>query len=80
MDNRKERKCFVELPWKLYGDDPNWVPPLLADMYNTLDPKKNALLRLGPNRFFVAYQDGEPVGRIGVGIDLRLNAAKKKAL
>jgi len=80
VDNRKEKKSFVDLPWKLYRNDPHWVPPLLADMYNTLDPKKNALLRLGPNRFFVAYLDGEPVGRLGVGIDRRLNAAKKEEL
>lgn len=72
----RDRKAFVTLPWKIYRDDPNWIPPLLIDMYNTLDPKKNALLRLGPNRFFVVYKEGHPVGRIGVGIDRRLNEAK----
>jgi hypothetical protein len=27
---RKQRKHFLMLPWSLYRDDPNWVPPLLA--------------------------------------------------
>ncbi len=78
--SRLDRKRFVELPWQLYREDPNWVPPLLSDMLNTLNPKKNALLRLGPNSFFLAYKDGLPAGRIGVGIDCRLNEAKNQNL
>jgi GNAT superfamily N-acetyltransferase len=80
VSSRLGRKRFVELPWQLYKDDLNWVPPLLSDMYNTLNPKKNALLRLGPNAFFLAYKNGLPAGRIGVGIDCLLNEAKKKDL
>jgi GNAT superfamily N-acetyltransferase len=78
--SRLDRKRFIELPWQLYRKDPNWVPPLLSDMHNTLNPEKNALLRLGPNSFFLAYKDGLPAGRIGVGIDCRLNEAKNQNL
>lgn len=77
---RRDRRLFVELPWRLYRGDPNWVPPLLMDMYNTLNPARNALLRLGPNRFFLAERNGQAVGRLGVGADLRLNKAKNKKL
>jgi GNAT superfamily N-acetyltransferase len=80
VQNRQGRRCFVDLPWNLYKDDPNWIPPLLIDMYNTLDPNKNALLRLGPSAFFIAIKNGRVVGRIGTGIDLRLNKAKKQNL
>ncbi|MBM4235674.1 MAG: N-acetyltransferase [Firmicutes bacterium] len=76
LQTKEERRLFVELPWSLYKDDPNWIPPLLSDMLATLDPQKNALLRLGPSRFFLAYQNQQPVGRIGAGMDLRLNKAK----
>ncbi len=72
----RDRRAFVNLPWRLYRDDPNWVPPLKMDMRNTLSPKHNALLRLGPWCFFLALKDGEVVGRIGCGMDKRLNAAK----
>lgn len=78
--SRLDRKRFVELPWQLYREDPNWVPPLISDMHNTLNPKKNALLRLGPNSFFLAYKNGLLAGRIGVGIDCRLNEAKNQNL
>ncbi|MDW7739854.1 MAG: GNAT family N-acetyltransferase [Bacillota bacterium] len=80
VQNRSDRRCFIELPWMIYQNDPNWIPPLLFDMHNTMNPAKNALLRLGPSRFFLALQDGKPVGRLGVGIDCRLNEAKKENL
>jgi GNAT superfamily N-acetyltransferase len=77
VSSKVDLKNFIELPWQLYKDDPNWVPPLLSDMKNTLNPKINALLGLGPNTFFLAYKNRLPAGRIGVGIDYRLNEAKK---
>ncbi len=76
----KDRRLFVELPWSIYKDNPNWIPPLLSDMYATLNPKKNALLNLGPSKFFLAYQNQHPAGRIGAGMDLRLNDAKGKKM
>ncbi len=80
VQNRQDRRCFVELPWKLYEGDPYWIPPLLSDMHDTLNPAKNALLRLGPSTFMIAYQNNLPVGRIGAGIDSRLNKAKNQDL
>ena len=69
VSSARERRAFVDLPWRLYKDDPNWIPPLRMDMMNTLNPKHNALLRLGPNCFFLARKDGQVVGRIGCGAD-----------
>jgi GNAT superfamily N-acetyltransferase len=71
-----DKRRFIRLPWRLYRDDPNWVPPLLMDMNDTLNPKKNALLALGPYQYFLAYRDGIPAGRIGVGVDNHLNEIK----
>jgi len=73
---RRDKRLFINLPWRLYRGDPNWVPPLKVDMWSTLDPRKNALLRLGPYCYFLAFKDGKPAGRIGVGIDEHLNAVK----
>lgn len=80
VSSARERRAFVDLPWRLYKDDPNWIPPLRMDMMNTLNPKHNALLRLGPNCFFLARKDGQVVGRIGCGVDNLLNKAKGKNL
>lgn len=77
VSSSRQRRAFVNLPWTLYKDDANWIPPLKADMHNTLNPKHNALLTLGPWCFFIAQQDGKTVGRIGCGLDKRLNEAKE---
>lgn len=78
IKSRRQWKAFIELPWKLYKDDPNWVPPLKMDMWNTVNPKKNPLLKLGPYQYFLAVRNGEVVGRIGTGIDEKLNHDKNK--
>ena len=36
-----DRKAFVDLPFRLYAADPNWVPPLKAEVHGLIDPKKN---------------------------------------
>ena len=28
VDTPSDMEEFIELPWKIYGDDPNWVSPL----------------------------------------------------
>lgn len=75
--NAGDRRTFIRLQWTLYKNDPNWVPPLIEDMKNVFNVKKNALLSLGPYQYFLAYSDCQPVGRIGVGMDNHLNEVKK---
>lgn len=55
---------FIRLPWKIYGGDPFWVPPLLADMKRVLDRNRNPFFRHASAELFLALRDGEPVGRI----------------
>ena len=33
--------AFVELAYRLNGDDPHWVAPLRDEVKATIDPKKN---------------------------------------
>lgn len=64
VTTRRERKIFVKLPWKIYKDDPQWVPPLIIDRMNFLDPKKNPYFKHSQVQLFLAYKDGELAGRI----------------
>ena len=41
VESTKDLDRFVKLPFRLYRDDPNWVPPLMADLKNTLTPGRN---------------------------------------
>ncbi|MDZ7724094.1 MAG: N-acetyltransferase [candidate division KSB1 bacterium] len=62
-------KTFVKLPWTLYQDDPCWVPPLISDQLNYLNPKKGPFYEFGDAELFLACKDDVPVGRISAQID-----------
>src|SRR4029079_2475673 len=61
---RKQRKHFLMLPWSLYRDDSNWVPPLLAHQRELLNFKHHPFYDDAAIESFVAYQRDVPVGRI----------------
>ncbi len=64
-----DRKAFVELPYRLYVCNPNWVPPLRTDVYELINPKKNPWFGHGEAQLFLAERGGQVVGRISAQID-----------
>jgi GNAT superfamily N-acetyltransferase len=75
--SKAEMRQFIKLPWKIYKGDSCWVPPLLKDIKNSLDPVKNPTLQKIEHSMFLVLDNGKPAGRIYVGIDLNLNQKKK---
>ncbi len=73
--NKHELHTFLTFPWRIYRGDPLWVPPILADRYKLVDPKKGAFFQRGTAEFFIAWRDGKPVGTICAAIDFKTNAA-----
>ena len=69
VDDKKGLKDFIRLPWTLFRDDPNWIPPLISELKNQLTPGKNPFFEHAEVRYFVAYRSGKPVGRISAQID-----------
>ena len=67
--NKKDRKEFVTLLWDIYEGEPNWTPPLIMERMNAIDEKKNPYFLHAEVRFWVAYKDGKPAGRISAQID-----------
>ena len=63
-DDKRQVKRFVELPFRIYADCPQWVPPLNVDAYNQLDRKKHPFHEHSTVDFFLAVRDGRDVGRI----------------
>lgn len=41
VSDEKRLKEFLRLPFVLYRDDPQWVPPVVSEVRRTLDPKRN---------------------------------------
>lgn len=69
VDSRADLDTFVRLPWSLYRDDPNWVPPLLSEVKGLLSEKSNPYFGHAKARYWLALRDGKPVGRISAQID-----------
>lgn len=60
----KELRTFIRFPVKLYRDNPTWVPAMFNDEYNTLRRDKNPAFEHCEARYWLAYQDGQVVGRV----------------
>ncbi|MBC7351192.1 MAG: GNAT family N-acetyltransferase [Thermogutta sp.] len=70
----RDQYYFTRLPWLIYENDPYWVPPLLIEVKEFLNPRKHPFYQHGVAAQFLACQDGCPVGRILVSEDPRYNA------
>lgn len=64
VNSKKETLTFIKFPWKIYKDNPYWVPPLLMEKKNMFDRKKNPFFQHAEMELFLAEKDGELVGRI----------------
>ncbi len=66
---RREKRIVLKFPWRIYRQDPLWVPPILAERADRLNPKKNRLFRTGKVTMLIAWQGRRPVGTIALAID-----------
>ena len=67
--SKADRKKFVDLPFRLYKDDPNWVPPLKSEALGLITPGKNGWFSHAEAQLFLAERGGQVVGRISAHID-----------
>lgn len=74
VGTKRDLKEFLRFPWRVYGRDPNWVPPLLADIKEKLDPSRNPFFAHAERELFLARKDGEVTGRIAAILDRNHNA------
>lgn len=71
VENRRDLKKFVKVPFAVHRDHPQWVPPLIMDRIEFLDRSKNPYFDHAEVELWIAERDGEPVGRISAQIDQR---------
>ena len=68
IKSAKELNSFIRFPWKIYKDNPNWVPPLISDVKYMLT--KNPFWEHAEKALFMVYDDNnKPIGRIAGIID-----------
>lgn len=64
---------FIQLPRRIYGGDPHWIPPLVSEVKAFLDRRKHPFYKHGDATQFIAMRGGETVGRILVSEDPNYN-------
>ncbi|WP_456378780.1 GTP cyclohydrolase [Lutibacter sp.] len=81
MTSKKEMRAFVKFPFKLYKDNPYWVPPIINDEIDSFDKSKNPVFEHAEARFFVAIKNNEIVGRIAAIVNYtEINTQKLKKM
>src|SRR5262249_12347157 len=69
LGDKKGLNEFVDLPFRLYRNEPHWVAPLRMDIKKLLDRKKHPFYANAEAEFFLARRDGQTVGRVAAIID-----------
>lgn len=73
VEDARDFKAFFEFPWRLYKDDPHWVPPLLSMRRDLLDKHKNPAWEYMEGDYFAAWRGDELVGTIAAFVNQRHN-------
>lgn len=60
----RQRRIFLSFPWRIYKDDPLWVPPLLRERARVINPRRGEFFQRGDAEFFIAWRGNQPVGTI----------------
>ena len=73
VEGRKDLKTFIRLNERLYRGNAYAVPDFMEDMLATFDRKNNAAFEFCEGDLFLAYRDGEVVGRVAAIINHKAN-------
>ena len=74
VQNKRAFREFLHFPLTLYKDMPAFVPPLLMDDADTLNPKKNPAYDFCDAAMYLAYKDGKLAGRVAAIVNRKANA------
>lgn len=70
------RRVFVDVPFRIHGGDPDWIPPLRITVHDRISPKHPANAHQ-ETALWVAYRHGRPVGRVAACVDSLFNDYQK---
>lgn len=73
VTTKSDLRKFVDFPNKMYKDVPQFVPAFYGDDLEDWDKKKNPAFEYCEGKTFLAYRDGEIVGRIGAILSHKSN-------
>jgi hypothetical protein len=73
VEGKAALKEFINLPWSIYANYPNWVPPLKKEVERLLDTSKHPFWEFSERILFLARRGSETVGRIAGIVDGHYN-------
>lgn len=73
----KSLRAFVLFPEKLYRHNKYYVPPIVFDQIDTLNPKSNPAYEFSDAALYLAYKDGKLAGRVAAIVNYRANESWK---
>jgi len=77
VNSKQTIKAFLKLPWKIYENDPNWIPHLNQDIEKVFNPKQNKAHTTGKIiRWILVNDKNETTGRIAAFVT-NINNNKK---
>jgi hypothetical protein len=73
-------KAFIDLPFRLHGAQPLWVPQLKMIQAELLDVNRHPFWQQAERALFLAWKNGRPAGRIAAVADHRLDRRRGHAV
>jgi GNAT superfamily N-acetyltransferase len=64
VETYEDERLFLEFPWSLYRDDPNWIPPIRMDQKELVGFAEHPFYEKNEAQTFLAFRDGQVCGRI----------------
>ena len=74
VKNKAQVNRFIQVPFRIYGDHPQWVPPIIMDIKAQMNPDKHPFYEHSQADFYLAVRDGRDVGRICALVNNNSNA------
>ncbi len=71
--SKHDLHTFVKFPWRVYKGDPNWVPPLISERLDYLNPEKNPFYQQAEVALFLVRRGRETLGTIAPFINQSAN-------
>ncbi len=77
VSSKKDFRTFARFANRLYKGNKYYVPSMPMDDLSTFSKEKNAAFEFSEAEFYLAYKDGEVVGRVAAIINHKANDAWK---
>ena len=78
VTTRREQKQFLKLPWTIYRDDANWIPPLRLNQEELLSYRPHPFYDDAEVQTFLALRDGQVCGRVAAIVNHAHNRRYKE--